>query len=73
MQALDNPAQIVHAVVIKTIDEWKEKNPPEKIEKDTLKLLNKNAEEILLKLKLTKPLIKSPQPCSRTNTTRHST
>jgi hypothetical protein len=50
MQALENPAQIVHAVVTKTIDEWKEKNPPAKIEKDTLKLLNKNAEEILLKL-----------------------
>lgn len=50
MAQLENPAQIVLTVVSKTIDEWKAKNPPEQIEKDTLKLLNKNAEEILLKL-----------------------
>ena len=47
---IDNPAHIVLSIVTKTVDEWKEKNPPEQIKKDTLKLLNKNAEEILFKL-----------------------
>ncbi len=49
-EQVENPANIVLQVVSKTIEQWKANNPPAKIEKDTLKLLNKNAEEILFKL-----------------------
>jgi hypothetical protein len=47
---MDNPAHIVLEVVNKTVSEWKENNPPEKIKKDTLKILEKNSEEILFQL-----------------------
>lgn len=47
---IENPAHIVMAIVAKTIAEWKEQNPPEKIKEQTTKLLNSNAEEIVFNL-----------------------